>query len=98
MYSDVSRGDFHDLFNAIRPDQFSYDALDALFDYYEELEEATGEQIKLDVIAICCDWTEYDSIEQFNHDRGSDYYETIEDIEMETTVIEFDGGFLVEAF
>jgi hypothetical protein len=98
MYVEINGSEFVSYFNAIRPDQFSYDALRALFDWYEQLEEATGEQIELDVIAICCDWTEYDSIEQFNHDRGGDYYETIEDIERETTVIEFDGGFLVEAF
>jgi hypothetical protein len=93
----VSRGDFHDRFHAIRPDQFSYDALDALFDWYEQLEEDTGEAIQLDVIAICCDWTEYENIEEFQKEYGNEY-ETVEDIEQNTTVIEFDGGFLVEAF
>ena len=41
-----------------RKDQFSYDALCALFDYYEDLEEDTGEEIELDPIAICCEWSE----------------------------------------
>jgi hypothetical protein len=97
MYVDINGSEFVSYFNAIRPDQFSYDALRALFDWYEELEEATGEQIKLDVIAICCDWTEYENIEEFRKDFGEEY-EDISDIENDTTVIEFDGGFLVEAF
>ena len=97
MYVDINGSEFVSYFNTIRPNQFSYDALRALFDYYEELEESTGEQIKLDVIAICCDWTEYENIEEFRKDFGEEY-ENIADIENDTTVIEFDGGFLVEAF
>ena len=44
-----------------RGDQFSSDALNALFGYFEEFESLTGEEIELDVIAICGDWSEYDS-------------------------------------
>ena len=44
-----------------RGDQFSSDALNALFEYFEEFESLTGEEIELDVIAICGDWVEYDS-------------------------------------
>jgi hypothetical protein len=97
MHVNINGSEFVSWFNSIRPEQFSYDALRALFDYYEGLEEDTGEQIKLDAIAICCDWTEYESIEAFRREYGEDY-ETIADIENNTTVIEFDGGFLVEAF
>jgi hypothetical protein len=41
-----------------RGDQFSLTALGALFDYLEEYEESCGEEIELDVIAICCEWNE----------------------------------------
>jgi len=34
---------------------FSYDGLNALFDFYEVLEDETGEQIEFDPIAICCE-------------------------------------------
>lgn len=44
-----------------RADQFSRDARDSLYDYYSDLEADTGSEIELDVIAICCDWTEYAS-------------------------------------
>ena len=41
-----------------RMDQFSYEGLEVLFDYLENLSEDTGESIELDVIALCCDYYE----------------------------------------
>lgn len=41
-----------------RNENFSYDGKRALFDYLEEYEESTGEEIELDVIALCCDYNE----------------------------------------
>lgn len=41
-----------------RKDQFSYEALEAIFDYLEEYSNSTGENVEFDIIAICCDWTE----------------------------------------
>ena len=55
----VTESDFRDAFQAIRPDNFTYEGLGALYEYLEELSEDTGEDIELDVIAICCDYTEY---------------------------------------
>ena len=46
--------------NAGRNDNFSYEAKLALFDYLEEYEESTGEELELDVVAICCDFNEED--------------------------------------
>lgn len=55
----VTLSDFRDAFRACdRQDQFSYEALDLLFDYFEELEDSTGQEIELDPIAICCDYSE----------------------------------------
>jgi hypothetical protein len=34
--------------------QFSFEAQFALYDYFEELELDTGEQLQYDPIAICC--------------------------------------------
>jgi predicted ArsR family transcriptional regulator len=52
---------FRDAFvRAGRGDQFSYDGLSAIFDYLEELSDDTGENIELDVIAICCEFAESD--------------------------------------
>ena len=44
---------FRDLFK-FRQDQFSYEALGLLFDYFDEC----APDIECDVIAICCDYTE----------------------------------------
>ena len=43
---------------AIRPDNFSYAGLKALFEHLESYEDDTGEEIELDVIALCCDYSE----------------------------------------
>lgn len=43
-----------------REDNFSYAGLTALFDYLEECERDIGEEWELDVIALCCDFTESD--------------------------------------
>jgi hypothetical protein len=43
-----------------RENQFSYEAKKALFEYLEQLEEDTGEQIELDVIGLCCEYEEAD--------------------------------------
>jgi len=59
MKTTVSRYDFERAFvDADRKENFSYEALGLLFAYFEEYEESTGEEIELDVIAICCDYTE----------------------------------------
>jgi len=60
MYINLTETGFKDQFRIMnRLDNFSPEALSALYAYYEELEEATG-PIEMDVIAICCEWSEYD--------------------------------------
>jgi len=62
MKSTVSLYDFRRAFEQCRPDNFSHEGLEVLFDYLEELESDTGEELELDVIALCCDYSE-DSFE-----------------------------------
>jgi hypothetical protein len=60
MYTEINFDDFARAFIDLgRSEQFSIEALRALFDYYEALEDDIGESFELDVIAICCDWSEY---------------------------------------
>ena len=55
----VSFEDFRQAFiNANRFEQFSPFALELIFDHLEELSDSIGEPIELDVIAICCDYSE----------------------------------------
>lgn len=63
MITQISQNDFRNAFRDCgRQDQFSYDALNALFEYYEEMSESDDLEFDLDVIAICCDWCEYDDV------------------------------------
>ena len=48
-------GQFRDAFFAYgRQNQFSYEALELIFDYLEEIDP----DMELDVIALCCDYSE----------------------------------------
>ena len=59
MYQSVSFNQFRDAFrHAGRLDQFSCEGMRVLFEHLEQIEEDTGEQIELDVIALCCEWYE----------------------------------------
>lgn len=59
MKTTVSRYDFERAFvDADRKENFSYEGLGLLFAYFEDLEESIGEEIELDVIAICCEYSE----------------------------------------
>jgi hypothetical protein len=44
-----------------RKDTFTYEGKKALFDYLEQYEDSTGEPLELDIIALCCEYTEYES-------------------------------------
>ena len=50
----------------LRSTQFSYEALELIFDYIEDYERATGENVEFDMIAICCEWAE-DTPENIAH-------------------------------
>ena len=98
MIQTINEFQFEDAFKSIRPDNFSYEGLKALYDYFEQYEEDTGEQIELDVIAICCDYYEYEDLEAFQEDYSEDY-ESIEEIEHATQVIMIDDtSFIIQAF
>jgi hypothetical protein len=59
MKTTVSVYDFRDAFKRMgRDSQFSYEALGILFQYLEDYEEITGEEMELDVVAICCEYSE----------------------------------------
>jgi len=61
---------FADAFQAHgRGTQFSYGALKALFNYYEELDIETGHETVLDVLGLCCEWAEYANEKDY-YDEG----------------------------
>ena len=57
MKQSINFSDFIDAFKRFdRYDGYGYEALKVIFEYLEEYEEQTGQEIELDVIAICCDY------------------------------------------
>jgi hypothetical protein len=93
MITTVNIHDFREAFRTLRPNSFSYDGLASLYYYLVQLEEDLGEAIELDVISICCDWTEYESIVEYHSSYGgATVYPAVEDLEYITTVIYIDGS------
>ena len=96
----VNESLFLQSFRQTRPDQFSRAALVALFEYLEEIDRESGSEIELDVIAICCDWTEYadeqEAAEAYGWEEGQG--KPVDFLRESTTVIEFAGGVLVLNF
>lgn len=67
-----------------RKNQFSYNALCSLYDYLDDYSDYCGSfTYKFDLIAICCDFTEYNTIEE----AAKDYSITPIELEDKTTVL-----------
>jgi hypothetical protein len=72
MKQTITKSDFRDAFRKMgRNNQFSYEGLGILFDYFELYEEETGAEVELDVIAICCEYAEA-TWEEIAEDYGID--------------------------
>lgn len=62
MIQTLRLSDFTNAFrNSDRAEQFSYEALELIFDYIEEYEDSTGEKVEFDMIGLCCEWAEEDA-------------------------------------
>lgn len=57
----INFSQFCDAFWDTYKNNFTYEGKRALFDYLEEISEDTGEDIELDIVALCVEYTEYDS-------------------------------------
>lgn len=59
----ITESDFIDTFQ--RSDtykgNFTYEGLTALYEYLEQYEQEIGEEIEFDMVALCCEYSEYDS-------------------------------------
>lgn len=77
----------------------------ALVEYLEQMEDDCGTQIEFDPVALRCEFSEYESLQDF----ANEYWltdsqrltrdEVIKEyIEHRSTLIEFDGGILVQDF
>lgn len=88
-----------------RSENFSVCARRALFAYLDELSDDTGEDIQLDVIALCCEWAEYPTVIEAAEEYGKTFEDeddpeetALEWLRNRTTVIEHDAGILMAQF
>ena len=68
VYLHYLRTQFHQMG---RGDQFSYDGLRVLFEALEQYEDDTGSEVELDVIGLCCEYSE-DTTEEIAQNYGID--------------------------
>jgi hypothetical protein len=79
MKQTINLSQFRDAFNRMdRGSQFSYEGLEVLFDYFEQYEQEFEEELELDVIAICCEYSEM-TIQEIidSYDIEVDYSEDV---------------------
>ena len=87
MKHTINLNDFRDAFRTSdsRGATFSYEGLETLYEMLTSYEEDSGTEIELCVISLCCEYTEYNSLKEFQDEQG-DKYKSIEDIENDTIV------------
>ena len=88
MKQSINIYQFRDAFQSMRPDSFSYNGLELLFDYLEQIEEDTLQELELDVIALCGDFNE-SSIDEIIENYGIDVTSAETDEEREEIVTEY---------
>ena len=103
IYNEVTKRDFHN--SSILRDSFSYDAINALFEFEDELSNQTENGVKFDPIAIRCDWSEYAEDELFtdfgyllDEDEEQEIDSLLKLLQNKTTVIELKTTYLIKAF
>jgi len=93
MKRTVCKDDFVQAFRDYnREINFSREGLEALFDYLERLEEDTGKETELDVIALCCDFSEYETFAEIQNNYN---VKDLKELEGKTQVIRLDSGGLI---
>ena len=99
IYKTIDLYDFRRTFSDYdRASQFSYEGLGALFDWLDELSADTDTPYELDVIALCCEFTEYSDLAEIKDIYSNTEINSIDDLRDYTTVLEFDGGIIIQDF
>jgi len=93
MYTRVTEDNFRNTFLASDyKNNFSYDGLTALYDYFSELEDELGEPIEFDLVAIAGEYSELtikDLRDNYSIDKDID---VIEYLQENTIVIEIENS------
>lgn len=100
MIKRISESDFRSEFAYMgRHENFSYNGLNSLYGYLNDC-YTEEDPFELDVIALCVQFTEYDSLEECLQEIGNDDIKTLEDLQDHTIVIEIEGteGIIISEF
>jgi hypothetical protein len=109
MYHNLSSNEVAMMLQTDENADWSWSGAMALASYLEDLGDSAGVEIEFDLIGIRCDYSEYESIleaaENFNIpllEEGEDQEEkeaiALKWFENRTTVIQFDGGIILQDF
>lgn len=91
MKTIITQGDFIKAFHDYdRQDQFSPEALEMLFEHFENYEYDTGEEIELDIVGICCEYAE-ETWQEVADNYSIDLSDCEDDEEKEQAVIDYLG-------
>lgn len=106
MIKTISQNDFINYFmdSDTYKNNFSFDGLVALYDYLDEYDN-----FEIDLVAICCDFTEYEDIKEVyqNYEGYELSQEELNKIDEETMreylnnntiLLEFNGGVIIQNF
>lgn len=109
MYQILSTREATTLLMGDESAHWSWDGATALVEYLEELEDSINTKVDFDTVAIRCEFSEYDSVLEaaMYHDFTPPDDEDDEDeieaaalqyLEYRTTVIQFEGGVIIQEF
>ena len=91
MYISIDINRFRDAFRKMgREDQFTYNGLEVLFDGLEQYEADADEKMELDVISLCCNFSEMTAEEiknnyQLEIDEEEDFEKQVDDFISDNT-------------
>jgi glycerophosphoryl diester phosphodiesterase len=98
MKKTINFYDFRNWFKQYRPNNFSESGLQALWEMLEEYEDSTGKEIEFDPIALCCEYTEYEDMEEFWKDYDKEDYPNEQSIMDATFYWAFGDSFIIQQF
>jgi hypothetical protein len=100
MKTTINFYEFSRWFEQHRPNNFSYEGRQALYDMLISYEEDTGEEIEFDPIAFCCEYEEYENMEEFWQEYDKELYPDEEAIMHNTFYWAFGQGnsFIIQRF
>ena len=99
MKTSINEYEFCRWFEEHRPNNFSYKGRLALFEMLTSYEEDADTEIEFDPIAFCCEYTEYEDMEEFWKEYDKEDYPDEESIMDNTFYWAFGNcSFIIQQF